>query len=224
MTSIAAATGGLTWVFFDYRHEKKLSGLGFCCGAVAGLVGITPGSGFVAPWAAILIGFIIGLGCNLGCHIKHLLGYDDALDVFGTHGLGGFFGNILCGIFAQKWVAELDGQAINGGWLDKHWMQVPYQMAGSVAGAAWSFCITFVVVFAMQKLPGCALRMKQSDEEIGADLAEMGEVDWRISAITTAKGSMSDGESNEMREVRIRQRIRRKVVNPNTGNITWKRW
>lgn len=223
MTSIAAGVGGLTWVFFDYRHEKKLSGLGFCCGAVAGLVGITPGSGFVAPWASIIIGFVIGLACNLGCHLKHRLGYDDALDVFGTHGLGGFFGNILCGIFAQKWIADLDNTKIKGGWCDGHWMQVPYQLAGSLAGASWSFVITFAIVFVMQKIPGCGIRMKQEDEEMGADLAEMGETDWTAASAKRVR-TISYPSIPLTENSKIRKRVRRKVVNPNTGQMTWKYW
>jgi Amt family ammonium transporter len=184
VTSIAAATGGLTWILFDYRHGRKLSALGFCSGAVAALVAITPGSGFVAPWAAIVIGFLAGLVCNLGCHLKHVLGYDDALDVFGTHGLGGFLGNILTGIFAQKWIVTLDDSApIDGGWVDGHWMQVPYQLCGSVVGATWSFVITFLLVFIMDKIPFIHLRLKDEDQEVGVDLAEMGEVAYTMTDV-----------------------------------------
>lgn len=180
VTCIAAATAGLTWVLFDYRHEQKLSGLGFCCGAVAGLVGITPGSGFVEPWAAIVIGFLIGLSCNLGCRLKHVLGYDDALDVFGTHGMGGFLGNILTGIFAQSTIAMLDSTIIPGGWLNGNWVQVGYQLAASLAIAAWSFVLTFIICFAMQKIPYMHLRLKESDELAGMDYATMGETHYTV--------------------------------------------
>lgn len=176
-------------MLFDYRHEKKLSGLGFCCGSVAGLVGITPGSGFVAPWAALIIGFLSSITCNLGCRLKHHLGYDDALDVFGTHGLGGLFGNILVGIFAQKWVAELDGQKIKGGWVDGHWMQVPLQMAGSFAGAAWSFVLTFAILMILRHIPFLSLRLNPEDEELGMDLAVMGET--AISVVDPSPTSLS---------------------------------
>jgi Amt family ammonium transporter len=183
VTSIAASTGGLTWILFDYRHGRKLSALGFCSGAVAALVAITPGSGFVAPWAAIIIGFLAGLICNLGCHLKHILGYDDALDVFGTHGLGGFLGNILTGIFAQQWIARLDDSTIDGGWLDGNWIQVPKQLCGSVCGALWSFTITFLLVFIMDKIPFIHLRLKEEDQELGVDLAEMGEVAYTMTDV-----------------------------------------
>jgi len=189
VTSIAAATGGLTWVLCDYRHGRKLSALGFCCGSVAALVAITPGSGFVAPWAAIVIGFTAGLVCNLCCHLKYVLGYDDALDVFVTHGVGGFLGNILTGIFAQRWITTLDYEEglvdnrITGGWIDGHWMQVPYQLCGSVVGATWSFCITFLLVFVMDKIPFIHLRLKEEDQELGVDLAEMGEVAYTMTDV-----------------------------------------
>lgn len=120
--------------------------------------------------------------------MKHVLGYDDALDVFGTHGMGGFMGNILTGIFAQQWVARLDGQEIPGGWVDGNWIQVPLQLCGSVVGAAWSFFWTFLIVFVMDKLPFVHLRMKESDQEIGVDLAEMGEVAYTIPDIVKAAG------------------------------------
>jgi Amt family ammonium transporter len=196
VTSIAASAGGLTWVLFDYRHERKLSALGFCSGAVAALVSITPASGFVAPWAAIVIGFLAGLVCNLCCHLKHVLGYDDALDVFGTHGMGGVLGNILTGIFAQQWIARLDNSNIDGGWVDGNWIQVPKQLAGSAAGAAWSFCWTCVILIIMQKTPGLALRLNKDNEEMGVDLAEMGEVAYTVTdVVKSVKRRLSLGGS-----------------------------
>lgn len=174
MSCIAAAASGLVWVFVEYKHHGKMSGLDFCCGAISGLAAITPGSGFVAPWAAITIGVINGVLSNFGCHLKHWLGIDDALDTFGVHGVGGFYGNIVAGVFAQKWVAELDGFKIPGGWVEGNWMQVPYQLAGSFAGATWSFCWTYIIVFIMQKTP-LRLRMTLEEERLG-DLHEMGEM------------------------------------------------
>lgn len=163
------------WVFYEYRHHKKLSGLDFCCGAIAGLAAVTPGSGFVAPWAALIIGGTNGILCNVGCRLKHVLGIDDALDTFGVHGIGGFYGNVVAGIFAQKWIAELDDMKIDGGWVEGNWMQVPYQLAGSFAGAVWSFCWTYALVFIFQKIPFLRLRMTPEEELLG-DFAEMGEV------------------------------------------------
>lgn len=216
MTCIAAAAAGLTWMMIDFIALKHVSGLGFCCGAVAGLVGITPGSGFVAPWAAILIGMITSLLCNLACRLKHALGYDDALDVFGTHGIGGFVGNILTGIFAQKWIATLDGATINGGWMDGHWMQVGYQMAGSLTVAAWSFFWSFLLSFGMQKIPGIYLRLKEEDELMGMDLATMGEEHYTVHLPTSAgsdRSIVSQGPGQLARKNQPRRKIDPVIIN-----------
>ncbi|CAG7815992.1 unnamed protein product, partial [Allacma fusca] len=133
VTNLAACVGGVTWVLMDYRHERKYSPMGFCAGAIAGLVSITPGSGFVSPASSLAFGFIGAICCNLAMSLKHIMKYDDALDVFAVHGVGGIVGNLLTGIFAQKWVAALDGTEIEGGWLDGNWAQVGYQAVDTVA-------------------------------------------------------------------------------------------
>lgn len=97
VSNLAASVGGLTWLLLDYRHEKKWSALGFCCGAVAGLVCITPGCGYVSPASSIAFGVLGAIACNAALNLKHWLKYDDALDVFAVHGVGGIVGNILTG-------------------------------------------------------------------------------------------------------------------------------
>lgn len=214
-------------MLFDYRHGRKLSALGFCSGAVAALVAITPASGYVAPWASIVIGFSAGLFCNMCCHLKHILGYDDALDVFGTHGMGGFLGNILTGIFAQQWVARLDGGKIDGGWVDGNWIQVPKQLAGSAAGAAWSFCWTAVIVLVMQLIPCLALRLNTEDQELGADLAEMGEVAYTVNdALKAAKRRLSSFGASSKKDhapkpprARFEPRIAKDDEQPKEGSL-----
>ncbi|KAF9157436.1 hypothetical protein DFQ26_008725 [Actinomortierella ambigua] len=177
VTNLAASVGGLTWVLLDYRHDRKLSVLGFCSGAVAGLVAITPGSGYVSPASSVAIGFLGSTACNMAVRLKHALKYDDAFDVFAVHGVGGIVGNILTGVFAQASVAALDGvTVIKGGWLDRNWIQVPYQLADSAAGLAWSFTITYIILFIMNKIPGLAIRAKADHEHTGLDLAELGEM------------------------------------------------
>ncbi|KAG0309490.1 hypothetical protein BGZ98_002002 [Dissophora globulifera] len=176
VTNLAASVGGITWVLLDYPHERKLSVLGFCTGAVAGLVAITPGSGFVSPASSVAIGFLGSVACNMAVRLKHHLKYDDAFDVFAVHGVGGIVGNILTGVFAQSWVAALDGvTSIPGGWLDGHWIQVAFQLADSAAGLGWSFTVTFLILFIMDKIPGLNLRVKADNEQRGLDLAELGE-------------------------------------------------
>ena len=100
VTNLAAGIGGITWVLLDYRLERKWSTIGFCSGAISGLVAITPAAGFVTPWAAFVIGLCGGACCNFATKLKFLVGIDEALDVFAVHGIGGIVGNLLTGIFA----------------------------------------------------------------------------------------------------------------------------
>lgn len=99
-TILAAGMGGVSWVGLDYRLERKWSVVGFCSGVVAGLVTITPGSGYVPPWAAVIYGIVGGAACNYATKLKFVLGVDDALDIFAEHAVGGVVGNILTGFFA----------------------------------------------------------------------------------------------------------------------------
>ncbi|KAG0039989.1 hypothetical protein BGZ82_005801 [Podila clonocystis] len=172
-----ASVGGITWVLLDYRHDRKLSVLGFCSGAVSGLVAITPASGYVSPASSVAIGFLGATACNMAVRLKHYLKYDDAFDVFAVHGVGGLVGNLLTGVFAQASIAALDGvTVIKGGWLDGNWIQVAYQLADSAAGMSWSFTVTYLILVIMNKIPGLALRADPTLEHTGLDLAELGEM------------------------------------------------
>ncbi|UKZ58261.1 hypothetical protein TrVGV298_012128 [Trichoderma virens] len=111
VTNLAASVGGVTWVLLDYRLEKKWSTIGFCSGAIAGLVAITPASGFVTPWGGFIIGVVGAICCNFATKLKFLIGVDDALDIFAVHGIGGMAGNIMTGIFGTSSIADLDGSS-----------------------------------------------------------------------------------------------------------------
>jgi Amt family ammonium transporter len=100
VTNLAASVGGVTWCLIDYRLEKKWSAVGFCSGVVAGLVAITPGSGYVPAWSAVIYGVLAGTACNYGTKLKFHLGIDDALDIFAVHAIGGLVGNLCTGFFA----------------------------------------------------------------------------------------------------------------------------
>ena len=131
VTNLAASVGGITWMLWDWRLERKFSAVGFCSGAISGLVGITPAAGFVGAPAAVAIGFVAGTGCNFATKLKFLLNVDDTLDIFATHGIGGMIGNVMTGLFAQASVAGFDGiTKIPGGWFDHNWVQLGYQIAG----------------------------------------------------------------------------------------------
>ncbi|KAL0947809.1 hypothetical protein HGRIS_013882 [Hohenbuehelia grisea] len=177
VTNLAASVAGLTWMFWDYRIERKWSTVGFCSGAIAGLVAITPGSGYVGAPAAVLFGFMAGTICNFATQLKFLFGYDDTLDVFASHAIGGVVGNLLTGLFAQASIAASDGVSapILGGWLDRHYIQLAYQLADSAAGMGYSFVMTTIILWIMHFVPGLRLRVDEDTEMIGIDDTQMGE-------------------------------------------------
>jgi Amt family ammonium transporter len=176
VTNLAASVGGVTWCVVDYRLERKWSAVGFCSGVVAGLVAITPGSGFVPAWSAVVFGICAGVFCNYGTKIKFLLGIDDSLDIFAVHAIGGLVGNICTGFFAADYIAHLDGYTvIPGGWLNHNWVQLGYQLADSVTGGTYSFFGSCIILFIINLIPGLHLRVTEEAEVMGMDDAEIGE-------------------------------------------------
>ncbi|KAL0958506.1 hypothetical protein HGRIS_000648 [Hohenbuehelia grisea] len=196
VTNLAASVGGLTWMLWDYRLEKKWSAVGFSSGAIAGLVAITPGSGFVGAPAAVLFGVMGGTLCNFATQLKFLLGYDDALDIFASHGVGGMVGNILTALFAQASVAAFDGTEIPGGWIDHNYIQLGYQLADSVAGFAYSFVMTTIILWIMHFIPGLRLRSSEEAEILGIDDADMGEFAYDYVGLDSELGHQPGEEVN----------------------------
>ncbi|TIA73411.1 hypothetical protein E3P91_01521 [Wallemia ichthyophaga] len=187
VTNTAASMGGLTWVLLDYRLERKISVVGFCSGAISGLVCITPASGYVGTPASFLFGFIGALASNFGTKLKDLVRIDDALDIFSAHAVAGICGNILTAIFAQSSVASFDGSdPIDGGWLDGHFVQLGYQLADTVTVIAYSFVMTYILLFLINLIPGCQFRADDDDEIMGMDLAELGEPESDLYDVLTA--------------------------------------
>jgi len=167
-THLAASTGALTWMALEWWQRRKPSVLGMISGAVAGLGTITPASGFVMPWAAVLIGLAAGTICYFACTaLKQKLGYDDSLDVFGVHGIGGTTGTLLCGVFAAASVGE------TAGLLEGNPQQLLIQLYGVVATVVWCG----VVTFALLKLIGVfiPLRVSTESEQQGLDITQHGE-------------------------------------------------
>ncbi|KAF8662795.1 hypothetical protein AX16_001079 [Volvariella volvacea WC 439] len=190
VTNLAASVGGLTWMLWDYRIERKWSAVGFCSGAIAGLVAITPGSGFVGAPAAVLFGFMAGTVCNFATQLKFICGYDDSLDVFASHAVGGIVGNLLTALFAQASIAGFDGiTEIPGGWLDHHYIQLAYQLADSAAGLGYSFVMTTIILWIMHFIPGLRLRVSEETEVVGIDEADMGEFAYDYVALLPEMGS-----------------------------------
>lgn len=178
-TNLAAAAGGLTWMFIDFfRFGGKWTTVGLCSGIISGLVGITPAAGFVPIWSSFVIGVVAGAGCNLATDLKNLLHIDDGLDVWALHGVGGSIGCVFTGIFAADYVNSTAGSyttPIAGGWINHHWKQVGYQLAAMCSVIAWTVTCTTILLLSMNQVPFLRLRLKPEEEEMGTDEAQIGE-------------------------------------------------
>jgi len=121
-------------------------------------------------------GVVAGTICNFATKLKFIFNYDDPLDIFASHSIGGIVGNLMTGLFADKNVASLDGfSVINGGWINHNWIQLGYQAADCVAGFSYSLVMTTIILWVMHFIPGCRLRSSEEAEIVGIDDAEMGE-------------------------------------------------
>jgi ammonium transporter, Amt family len=168
VTQIATAVAGLTWMFVEWAHRGKPTVIGIASGAVAGLVAITPASGFVGPVGSMVIGIAAGVACYLGAtSLKHAFGYDDALDCFGVHAVGGMVGAILTGIFA---IEQYGGTA---GLIEGN----PRQVLNQIIGVAVVFIYDAVISLIILKIVDMAIGLRvDGDTELeGLDLALHGE-------------------------------------------------
>lgn len=163
-TTIAPAAAGLSWMIAEWIHSGKPSALGFGSGVVAGLVVITPAAGFVQPGAALLMGLMAGLVCYGGILLKAKLKYDDSLDAFGVHGIGGTFGAIMTGVFATVGATGL---------LSGNFKQLMTQLIAVVAAGAYAFIVTLIIAFVLDKTIG--LRVDKEDEIMGLDQTQHSE-------------------------------------------------
>ncbi|WP_420238623.1 ammonium transporter [Telmatobacter bradus] len=177
-THFAAAAAALSWTIAEWIHNGKPTALGAISGAVAGLVAITPASGFVQPMSAIIIGLIAGIFCPfMVFKVKAMFGYDDSLDAFGVHGAGGTLGAVLTGLFAASVInpvfKDKAGNVLPSGAIEGHWHQVLNQLGG--IGLAWGISIvgTLVLLFVVDKTMG--LRLSPDAEAEGMDLNQHGE-------------------------------------------------
>jgi Amt family ammonium transporter len=169
VTQIATATAALAWMFAEWLVHKKPSVLGIISGAVAGLVAITPASGFVGPVGALWIGAAAGVGCFFAATtVKRALGYDDSLDAFGVHAVGGIIGALLTGVFALK---EIGGAS---GALEGNVGQILTQLEGIIVTIVWSGVVTLIILIVVNMLVG--VRVTQAAEVEGLDINLHGEV------------------------------------------------
>jgi ammonium transporter, Amt family len=173
-THVAAAAGGCSWLFVEWAQRGKPTALGVASGLVAGLVGITPAAGFVAPWAAAVIGALAGLACYAAVVSKERLGYDDSLDAFGVHGVGGLLGALLTGVFADKALNEAGRDGVLAG----NPGQLVPQLAGLVAVGVYAAIVTFLLLKGIDKAIG--LRVPVPEEREGLDATEHGETGYAL--------------------------------------------
>jgi len=167
-THLAACAGALTWGAIEWSTQRKPSVLGMISGAVAGLGTITPASGFVAPWQAVVIGVIAGLVCYWACTwLKRRFNYDDSLDVFGVHGVGGMTGVLLAGVFAT---ASIGGTS---GLIEGNPHQLLIQIYGVGVTFGWSAAITYVLLKLVSAF--VPLRVSKAHEMEGLDISQHGE-------------------------------------------------
>ena len=165
VTNVAAAMALVVWVILGHIHTGKMSAVGAATGAVAGLVAITPASGFVGPMGAIAVGLGAGVLTFYAVRIRHKFGFDDALEVMAVHGIGGIWGALATGIFAVGGIGLIDGDATVLG----------YNVVAVLATIAYSFIVTFVILKILDVIPGLGLRADEADEDAGLDVSLHGE-------------------------------------------------
>jgi len=174
VTHVASAAAALSWIFMERIHRGKPTTLGAASGAVAGLVAITPASGFVGPMSAIIIGGLAGFICYGGILLKSRLGYDDSLDVVGIHGVGGTWGALATGLFASR---EINPAGFDGLFYGNP-IQLWTQFVSVAATMVFSFSMTLIILKAIDMLLG--LRVSKEDEEKGLDIAMHNETGYNL--------------------------------------------
>jgi Amt family ammonium transporter len=180
-THFAAAAAAVGWSAAEWLKNGRASALGAISGAVAGLVAITPASGFVGPMPALAIGLIAGVVCYLMVtKVKAIFGYDDALDAFGVHGAGGTIGALLTGIFAQQVINPIFGADKPVGGLDGHWSQVSNQLVGILI--AWGFALVGTIVLLKITDLITGVRVTEEQEVQGLDVTQHGEEAYNLEA------------------------------------------
>jgi len=165
VTNTAAAMAMVVWAILGHLHTGKMSGVGAATGAVAGLVAITPAAGFVGPMGAIGVGLGSGVLTFYAVRMRHMFGFDDALEVFAVHGIGGIWGAIATGIFAVGGIGLVDGDA----------ELLVDNVIAVVATMAYSLVATFIILKVLDVIPGLGLRAEEVDEDTGLDIALHGE-------------------------------------------------
>lgn len=171
-TQVAAASGALTWIIIESFHQGKSTALGFASGILAGLVAVTPAAGVVQPYGAMIIGLLASLICYKAIQLKNKLGYDDSLDAFGIHGVGGVVGALFLTFFIRpSWMKEAAAVASDGTW--SVWNQLSVQALAVVIAIVFASAMTFVIIWTLNKF--IKIRSSEDDEMAGLDRSYHGE-------------------------------------------------
>jgi Amt family ammonium transporter len=173
-THASAVSATMIWVIIEWLHRGKPTMFGAATGAIAGLATVTPASGFVSPMSALCIGLAAGAVCYTALNMKGKLGYDDSLDAFGVHGIGGILGTFATGLFAQTLI---NPSGANGLFFGSHQMLVS-QMVAILVTAAYSFVVSLIILKIIDKLIG--LRINEEAELHGLDISQHGESGYSI--------------------------------------------
>ncbi len=170
-TQVAAASGALIWIIIESRHQGKATALGFASGILAGLVAVTPAAGVVKPYGAMILGMLASVVCYMAIQAKNRIGYDDSLDAFGIHGIGGIVGALFLSFFIRpSWMAA--AAAANGGkW--SFWDQFTIQALAVGIAVAFAAVMTLIIIYVMDKIMN--FRSDEHDEMAGLDRSYHGE-------------------------------------------------
>jgi Amt family ammonium transporter len=170
-TQVAAAAGALSWIIIESFHQGKSTALGFASGILAGLVAVTPAAGVVQPYGALILGVIASFFCYMAIQAKNRLGYDDSLDAFGIHGIGGITGAIFLSFFIRKSWMEEAAAAAGGSWTI--WNQLGVQAFAVLIAIAFSGIMTFLIIYMLDRV--MKFKSSEDDEMAGLDRAYHGE-------------------------------------------------
>jgi len=170
-TQVAAAAAALTWIIIESIHQGKATALGFASGILAGLVAVTPAAGVVQPYGAMILGIIASLLCYMAIQLKNRLNYDDSLDAFGIHGVGGIAGAIFLVFFIRKsWMEEAASLA-GGTWTI--WNQLSVQILAVAVAISFAAIMTFLIIFSLDRI--IKFKSSESEEMAGLDRSYHGE-------------------------------------------------
>ncbi|EQL32682.1 hypothetical protein RJZ56_001513 [Blastomyces dermatitidis] len=177
-TCLTASFAAMTWVLLDWRLARKLSMVGWCSGTISGLVAATPASGFIPPWASVILGIVTGVVANYSTKIKYWIRIDDSMDIFAEHGVAGIVGLLFNALFASDAIVGLDGVNTGtgvGGWLIGNYKLLYIQIAYIFAASAYTFVVSALIAYGINAIPGLKLRASEQAEFLGMDDDQLGE-------------------------------------------------